>query len=160
MANTVNNSPFFVSQKDFDFFNSVNEEVIDEVVGQSVDIFKIDLDETNSNIYGESEQKYYKVGFRVNCLVQYNAPETVLNDAGPDGDSSIQMRFQRSNLSSGSINFSPEVSDIVEWNEYYWEINSVVEPNLVGGSPEFNHAIIADANRTRVSNINIVERPR
>ena len=50
MANTVNSSPFFVSQKDFDFFNSVNEEVIDEVVGQSVDIYKIDLNETNSNI--------------------------------------------------------------------------------------------------------------
>ena len=57
MANEVSNSPFFVSQKEFDVFNHFTEELVDDIVGQAVDIYKVDLDETNSNLYGESEQK-------------------------------------------------------------------------------------------------------
>ena len=52
------------------------------------------------DIYGESELKYYNVGFRVNCLVQYNRPETITNDAGADLNANIQLRFQRANLAS------------------------------------------------------------
>ena len=34
-------SPFFVPQKEIDVINSMNEELIDEIVGQSVDIYKV-----------------------------------------------------------------------------------------------------------------------
>ena len=32
-------SPFFVPQKEIDLINDMNEELIDEIVGQSVDIY-------------------------------------------------------------------------------------------------------------------------
>ena len=32
--------PFFIPQKEFDLINQMNEELIDEIVGQSVDIYK------------------------------------------------------------------------------------------------------------------------
>lgn len=160
MANEVSNSPFFISQKEFDLFNHFTEELVDDIVGQAVDIYKVDLDNTDSNLYGESDKKYYKTGFRVNCLIQYNRPETISNDAGPDVNGNIQLRFQRENLASGSLNFYPEVGDLCDWNSYYWEINSIVEPQLVAGNPNFKHAIVAEANRARISSLQIVERPR
>ena len=41
----------------------MNEELIDEIVGQSVDVYKVAPEHTNQNIYGESTTKYFNVGF-------------------------------------------------------------------------------------------------
>ena len=75
-------------------------------------------------------------------------------------NSSIDLMFQRNNLASGSLNFYPETGDVCDWNDFYWEINGVTEPQLIGGHPSFNHAIKATAHRSRLSSINIEERPR
>jgi len=152
--------PFFVPQKEFDLINVVNEELIDEIVGQSVDIYKVNIDNTEDNVYGESTTKYYEQGFRVNCLILYNEPELKQDDFGADIDGAIEMYFQRENLSSGSLNFYPEPGDIIDWNNYYWEINGTSEPQLFAGHPGYNHQIKATAHRSRLSSLQIEERPR
>ena len=152
--------PFFIPQKEFDLINSMNEELIDELVGQSVDIYKVNLERTSENLYGESTTKYYDIGFRVNCLINYNEPEINQDDFGADLDSSIELYFQRENLASGSLNFYPETGDIVDWNDFYWEINGTTEPKLFGGHPGFKHNIVATAHRSRLSSLQIEERPK
>ena len=153
-------SPFFVPQKEIDVIDSMNEELIDEIIGQSVDIYKVSIDNTDENIYGESTTKYYEVGFRVNCLILFNEPEVIQDDFGADVNSNIEMYFQRNNLASGSLNFYPEMGDIVDWNNYYWEINGATEPQLIAGHPAYNHSIKATAHRARLSSLQIEERPR
>ena len=152
--------PFFIPQKEFDLLNSMNEELIDEIVGQSVDIYKVNLERTEDNVYGESTAKYYDIGFRVNCLINYSEPEIVQDEFGSDLDTSIEMYFQRENLASGSLNFVPEVGDIVDWNDFYWEINGTTEPQLFAGHPNFKHNIVATAHRSRLSSLQIEERPK
>ena len=153
-------SPFFIPQKEIDTIDSMNEELIDEIVGQSVDIYKVSIDNTDENVYGESTTKYYEVGFRVNCLILFNEPEVIQDDFGADINSSIEMYFQRNNLASGSLNFFPEIGDIVDWNDFYFEMNSVTEPQLIAGYPNFKHNIVAKAHRMRQSSLQIEERPR
>jgi len=153
-------SPFFTPQKEIDIIDSMNEELIDEIVGQSVDIYKVSIDNTDENVYGESTTKYYEVGFRVNCLILFNEPEIIQDEFGADENSSIEMYFQRNNLSSGSLNFYPEMGDIVDWNEHYWEINGTTEPQLIAGHPGYKHSIAATAHRARLSSLQIEERPR
>ena len=46
------NKPFFLPQKEVNFIDAVNEELIDELVGQTVDIYKISVDDTEENMYG------------------------------------------------------------------------------------------------------------
>ena len=152
--------PFFVPQKEFDLINSMNEELIDEIVGQSVDIYKVSVVNTDENIYGESTTKYYEVGFRVNCLILYNEPEIEQDEFGADNNATLEMYFQRENLASGSLNFYPEIGDIVDWNDHYWEINGTTEPQLFAGHPNFKHNIVATAHRSRLSSLQIEERPR
>ena len=152
--------PFFIPQKEFDLINQMNEELIDEIVGQSVDIYKVNVERTDENLYGESTTKYYDIGFRVNCLILYNEPEIIQDEFGADKNANIEMYFQRENLASGSLNFYPEIGDIVDWNEYYWEINGTTEPQLFGGHPKFKHQIKATAHRSRLSSLQIEERPR
>ena len=153
-------SPFFIPQKEVNLINDMNEELIDEIVGQSVDVYKVSIDNTDENIYGESTTKYYDVGFRVNCLLLYNEPEITQDDFGADLRGDIEMYFQRENLSSGSLNFFPEIGDIVDWNNQYWEIGSVTEPQLIAGHPNYKHSINAKAHRSRLSSLQIEERPR
>ena len=153
-------SQFFIPQKEVNLINDMNEELIDEIVGQSVDVYKVSIDNTDENIYGESTTKYYDVGFRVNCLLLYNEPEITQDDFGADLRGDIEMYFQRENLSSGSLNFFPEIGDIVDWNNQYWEIGSVTEPQLIAGHPNYKHSINAKAHRSRLSSLQIEERPR
>ena len=152
--------PFFIPQKEFDLINQMNEELIDEIVGQSVDIYKVNIENTSENIYGESTTKYYDIGFRVNCLIDFTEPEIIQDEFGPDLNSNITMFFQRENLASGSLNFYPEIGDIVDWNDYYWEINGTTEPQLVAGHPKYKHQIKATAHRSRLSSLQIEERPK
>ena len=152
--------PFFIPQKEFDLINQMNEELIDEIVGQSVDIYKVNVERTEDNVYGESTAKYYDIGFRVNCLIDYTDPEVIQDEFGSDTNSNITMYFQRETLASGSLNFYPESGDIVDWNDFYWEINGTTEPQLFAGHPNFKHNIVATANRSRLSSLQIEERPR
>ena len=152
-------NPFFIPKKEIDLFNSMNEELIDEIVGQSVDIYKVSIDETEENLYGESTTKYYEIGFRVNCLISFES-EVTQDEFGADLDANMEMSFQRANLSSGSLNFYPEMGDIVDWNGYYWEIDGVKSPQLIAGNPEYKHSLVATAHRARMSSLQIEERPR
>ena len=153
-------SPFFVPQKEIDVIDSMNEELIDEILCQSVDIYKVSIDNTDENIYGESTTKYYEVGFRVNCLIMFNEPEVIQDEFGADINLSVEMYFQRNNLSSGSLNFYPEMGDIVDWNDHYWEINGTTEPQLFAGHPAYNHQVKASAHKARLSSLQIEERPK
>ena len=152
------NKPFFVPQKEIDLFDALNEELIDEIIGQTVDNYKISIENTEENMYGESTTKYYNDGFRVNCLINYIEPEIEVNDLGPDLNTSIEMYFHRTTLKEAS--FYPEIGDIVDWNGYYFEMNSVTEPQLVAGHQNFKHSIIVKAHRSRLSGLQIEERPR
>ena len=151
--------PFFVPQKEINLFDVMNEELIDEIVGQVVDIYKVEIDETTANVYGESTTKYFGKGFRVNCLIQFNEPEITIDDnLGSDLNTSIEMYFHRNSLSEA--NFYPEIGDIVDWNNFYFEINSATEPQLIAGHQNFKHQIKATAHRMRLSSLQIEERPR
>jgi|TARA_R100000152_G_C6653157_1_gene94201 hypothetical protein len=152
------NKPFFVPQKEVDLIDAFNEELIDEIVGQTVDIYKITVDETTENMYGESTTKYYDAAFRVNCLILFNEPEVEDNGVGADVNNTIEMYFHRTTLSEA--NFYPEIGDIVEWNNFYYEMNSIVEPQLIAGHQKFHHEIRAVAHRIRTSSLQIEERPR
>ena len=151
--------PFFLPEKEFNLFQDMNTELFDELIGQTVDIYKIEIEETDVNIYGESDRKYFREAFKVNCLINYNEPETMMGDTGTsDYNVSIEMFFQRESLVG--TGFYPELGDIVDWNNHYFEINHTAEPQLLMGNPDFNHQIIARAHRISLSNLQIEERPR
>ena len=150
--------PFFIPQKEVDLIDVLNEELIDDILGQYVDIYKVSVDDTEDNIYGESSTKYFEQGFRVNCLISFEEPTIEQNDFGPDLNANLEMYFHHTTLKEA--NFYPEIGDIVDWNDIYWEMNAVTEPQLIGGHQAFKHMIKAVANRARLSGLQIEERPR
>ena len=151
------NKPFFVPQKEIQLFDVMNEELIDEIVGQTVDIYKISVDDTEENMYGESTTKYYDKGFRVNCLISFES-EVIQDEFGADLDANMEMYFHRNTLKDA--NFYPEIGDIVDWNSFYWEIDGVKSPQLIAGHTGYKHSLVATAHRARMSSLQIEERPK
>ena len=152
------NKPFFVPQKEINLFDSMNEELIDEIVGQTVDIYKISIENTDENLYGESTTKYYNDGFRVNCLINWSEPTIESDEFGADVNTSVELYFHRTTLKEAG--FFPEIGDIVDWNDTYFEINGVTEPQIIAGHQNFKHQIFVTAHRSRLSSLQIEERPR
>ena len=151
------NKPFFVPQKEVNLIDSMNEELIDEIVGQTVDIYKISVENTEENLYGESSTKYYNDGFRVNCLINWSEPSVDQDEFGPDVNTSVELYFHRTTLEEAG--FYPEIGDIVDWNDIYFEVNAVTEPQLIAGHQNFKHQILVTAHRSRLSTLQIEERP-
>ena len=65
------------------------------------------------------------------------------------------MYFHRNTLKDAD--FYPELGDLAHWNNMYFEINSVTEPQIIGGNPLFQHEIRAMAHKSRLSSLQIEE---
>ena len=87
---SIENNMIKISARIKDSEKIKRKELIDEIIGQSVDIYKVSIDDTDVNIYGESTTKYYEVGFRVNCLISFEEPTITFDDFGPDKKSNIE----------------------------------------------------------------------
>jgi hypothetical protein len=105
--------------------------LINNIIQQSVGYYKIALDKTSSNLYGESLTKTYNDPILVNCLIERTPPTWSETDFGTDITQDITVRFLRDILVD--INLVPEVGDVVLWQENYYEIAGTVENQLVVG---------------------------
>lgn len=146
----------FVTERDYQFFQHINKEIIIDVVDVPVTLYKIIPDIVSVNIYGESTNKTRYKGIQLHGLVKY--PKI---DAGSEGfgfdanQQGVEFRFQRKALQD--VDVYPEVGDILGYNNNFYEIDNIQEPQLIAGKPQFNQSIICVAHLTRRSSLNIEE---
>ena len=60
----------YYSRRDVRFMNSINGELMLDIIEQLVVLYKIDPYETDANVYGESMEKNYHPGVQISCLVE------------------------------------------------------------------------------------------
>jgi len=145
--------------RDVSLFRHLNRELINNIIEQKVGYYKINLDKTIPNVYGESPKKAYNDPVLVNCLIERGDTEPVTDDFGMDIIRSIKCRFLRDDLAGIDLstelpadgkgftyNVVPEVGDVVLWNNDYYEVNNVNENQLiVGKDPSYSYASQTDA---------------
>ena len=137
--------PLFKRDRDLGLFHAINKELVIKIVDTRIAIFKINLLDTDINIYGEGLEKVYFPGIRVAALIDHIDPEYETDDFGPDYSQTLQIRFHRNTLKVAGV--YPEVGDIIEWNSNYYELTSAMEDQIIGGQqdPQHNWSIICDA---------------
>lgn len=121
----------FGGSRDISLFRHINKELINNIIQQSVGYYKIALDKTSSNLYGESLIKTYNDPILVNCLIERTSQEWAETEFGTDVTRTITVRFLRDILVD--IQLVPEVGDVVLWQENYYELSGIVENQLVVG---------------------------
>lgn len=146
----------YYSRRDVRFMNSVNGELMADIIEQLVVIYKINPHETTANLYGESVEKSYFQGVQTTCLVETDPESTLYEGFGPDVKKGTLFRFHQKLCEMKDV--YPQVGDIVLWENAYFEISNIVENQYLGGQPEKNYSLISNAHMSRISKLNIVER--
>ena len=140
--------PLFGGARDISLFRTMNRELINDIIQTEVAYYKIALDETVSNIYGESNKKSYYEPLRLSCLIEKSDQEWSSDDFGPDIKQIYQYKFLKADLAN--INLIPEVGDLILFNNDFWEVDTFVENQyFTGKRPE--HAISEDTQNFGVS---------
>tara|TARA_B100002019_G_C21118305_1_gene522025 strand:- start:345 stop:809 length:465 start_codon:yes stop_codon:yes gene_type:complete len=146
----------YYSRRDVRFMNSVNGELMRDIIEQSVVVYKINPNETVTNVYEEAITKYYYPGVQTTCFVETDPQSTLYEGFGPDVKKGTLFRFHQKLCEIKNV--YPEVGDIVAWEQAYFELSNIVENQFLGGQPEKNYSLICNAHMTRLSKLNISER--
>tara|TARA_B100001093_G_C26843123_1_gene1021539 strand:- start:1685 stop:2152 length:468 start_codon:yes stop_codon:yes gene_type:complete len=146
----------YYSRRDVRFMNSLNGELMLNIIEQIIIVYKINADQTKSSIYGESLNKVYYPGVEISCLVESDPQSTSYEGFGPDVKKGTIFRFHQKLCETKEI--YPEIGDIVMWENTFFEISNIVENQFLGGQPEKNYSLLCNAHMTRKSKLNITPR--
>ena len=155
----------FGGQRDVSLFRSVNKEIIHRYIDTEVLIYRLNLNETNTNLYDETNNKVYDAPQLIYSIVTLEDQAWNSEDYGSDVTQNGTFAFLRDDLVDANIPI--EIGDVIEYKSRFFEIDSAIEnqtvvgknpDNWVGGSDNgYNVSVICQAHMTRQSKVNIVK---
>ena len=157
----------FGSNRDFNLLVNINRELLHDIVEQEILYYKLSLNDTEFNIYGESLEKSYQTAVKLNCLITRGDQVVDIQEFGPDLGREASFAFLRPDLEDKLV--VPEVGDILNWHEDYYEVDTVRENELfLGRDKSYNLtsatsgfgsslSIIVDCHLTRADRVGIAE---
>ena len=148
--------PRFLDQKDINFMKQINKELIDQVIETPVIVYKLNVEYSPTNIYGEAPVKKYHIGVQLGALIRRDDKNPTTDGNIIDFNQVSVFSFLRETCQEKNI--YPEVGDIIEYDGTYWEINNAAENQLVGDQPFYNWSIICTCHMTRRSALQLDER--
>jgi hypothetical protein len=121
----------FTLARDIRFFEGISRELVDAVVTTGVILYKLIVEDSKTNLYGESLSKTYFQGVETNAIIQREETAANYEGFGPDASQTAQFRFNKFTLED--TGFYPEIGDLIFHNDAYFEIDNVNEDQLIGG---------------------------
>lgn len=149
----------YLSERDINFINSINDELLNDIIQTEISIFKLCPDATVINIYGESKPsggKMYFPAVTVTALIDRAAISTEADDFGPTRRQNVVFKFMEKDLQQ--LNVFPTTGDLVFFNARYHEIDDIAQENFLGGQPSKSFDIIVNTHYTNLSQVDLVER--
>ena len=147
----------FGGQRDAKFLASINAELINAVIDTEIEFYKLIVESSNSNIYGESENKSYYDSILIPCVITKDDKNSSMDDYGHTYTRTGKFAISRDILVKAD--FYPEVGDILFWDNEYFEVDNVdANQYFAGKNPEtwpngdshgYSVSIVVDAHATR-----------
>ena len=155
----------FGSTNDIRLLTHISREVVEDVIEQEVLCYKMDLQSSKPNLYGESIDRNYYTPVKLNCLITRGDQAFSMKDYGPDLGREASFAFIKEMLME--IPILIEIGDIIEWHNSFYEVDAVKENQLfVGKDAQYNlenpnfgisFSIIADCHMTRGDRVGITQ---
>lgn len=149
----------YFSQRDLRLVGQFNGELMGDIIENIIQIFKICPNETKTNIYGETSSesgKWYYPAIQISALVERSDMEAEYEDFGPNRRQDYVFKMREKMLQQ--LQFYPEIGDVIFFNDRYYEVDNVVQEQLLGGQPDKSHSIICNTHYTKYTSLNIMER--
>ena len=112
----------FALGRDIRFFEGISRELVDAVVTTSVVLYKLIIEDSKTNLYGESLSKTYFQGVETNAMIQREGAQANYEGFGSDTSQTVEFRFNKFTLAE--TGFYPEIGDIIYHNDGYFEIDN------------------------------------
>ena len=156
----------FGGSRDISLFNTVNKELINDIIQTEVGYYKFVLEKTTSNVYGESMGKMFYEPVRIAGLINRDDQSWSSDDFGSDINQTVSFRFLKEELKD--INLIPEIGDLLLFRNNFYEVDSKTENQLVmgkdsdysisTGTTDFgdSFSIIINTHISRVEKLNLI----
>ena len=141
----------FTLSRDIKFFEGISRELVDAVIETAVVLYKLVIEDSKTNLYGESLNKTYYQGVETTAVIERETSTSEYEGFGADKSQNVEFRFNRFTLED--TGFYPEIGDIIFHNNGYFEIDNVREDQMVGGQVDNKFSIICSTFMTRRSSI-------
>jgi hypothetical protein len=161
--------PLFTSKRDAGFLLGVNREIMHGFSSVEVQVYKLNLNSTQTNIYEESANKIYYSPVRLYAQVTEDE-KSMQGDDILDFSRTLSVGFLLSDLEAAGIVI--EEGDILSYDDGFYEINQVTDiigwagrhPGMLLGDINnewkgfgYGISIVAQCHLTRTNSLNIVE---
>jgi hypothetical protein len=125
----------FGGQRDAKFMASINAELINAIIDTEIEFYKLIVEQSQSNLYGEAESKSYYDSILIPCVVTKDDKSANMDDYGHTYTRTGTFAISRDILVKAD--FYPEVGDILLWDNEYFEIDNVdANQYFAGKNPE------------------------
>lgn len=158
----------FGSIRDTGTLLHIGRELVKDVVEQEVLYYKISLEHTEENLYGEASNKVYWTPLKLNCLIRRGDQDYSVQDYGTDLNRTTEFAFFKEDLRDANLLIEP--GDIIEWSKDYFEVDGLKENQMWLGkdldyrlnTPTWKFgssvSIVAKTHLTRVTKLSLMER--
>ena len=147
----------FGGMRDAKFLAAINSELINAIIDTEIEFFKLQIEQSATNIYGESERKAYYDSILIPCIITKDEKSSAMDDYGHTYTRTSKFAISRDLLER--IGLYPQSGDIIFWDNEYFEIDNVdANQYFAGKNPEtwpngsshgYSVSIICDAHATR-----------
>ena len=105
----------FGGERDASLFRKINKELITDIIDTEIYYYKIILDDTKRNLYGEGKDKVFYNPVKIPTLVDRTNAEQIFDEFGSSYTRNVNFYFLRDILVEKNV--FPEVGDVIVWND-------------------------------------------
>lgn len=141
--------PLFTGKKERDYVKQVNDELIEQVIGQTIIYYPISVEHTEFNkVYGEAVKKTFLSPIKVNAFVVWESEDVTTTNLGVDRIERIKILFHKRRITEDQDLFVRE-GDFIKFSDRYYEVLTLIEPRWLFGQGENSFEIAAQCVRAR-----------
>jgi len=139
----------FGQSRDISMFRYVNRELMGNIISQQAAFYKLRLNQTNFNMYGEAaEAKFYDGPILLYCLIDLPDQTQPVDELGVTFDWKPTFKFLRDDLLDKlkdynedtiyGANLVPQVGDVILYETAYYEVTATnAAQYFVGKDPDY-----------------------
>jgi hypothetical protein len=153
------------TSREASFVRRINRELIHRIIDIQVLVYKRNLDDTQVNIYEETDFNVYDIPKLIHCLVNLDPQQWNMEEFGSDVIQNVSFAFLKDDLIDSDAHV--EVGDIIEYKSRFFEIDNIEDnqtfvgkdpANWFGGSSHgYDISIVCQGHLVRQSKLNIVQ---
>jgi hypothetical protein len=127
----------FGQARDISMFRYINRELMQNIISQQVVFYKVNVQETIINMYGEaSSGRSFNEPVLLYALVEVGDQTAPIQDDLVGFNWPVTFKFLRDDLVDANV--VPEIGDFIMWQDAYWEIdNENIVQFFTGKDPDY-----------------------